>query len=76
MFNNRRELLNVSRMGEKAFEQCAGFLRISNGSNPLDNTAVHPERYKMVEQMAKDLGCTVRELTQNKKLLEQIDLTR
>ena len=76
MFSNRRELLNVSRMGEKAFEQCAGFLRISNGSNPLDNTAVHPERYKMVEQMAKDLGCTVRELTQNKKLLEQIDLTR
>lgn len=76
MFNNRRELLNVSRMGEKAFEQCAGFLRISNGSNPLDNTAVHPERYKMVEQIAKDLGCTVRELTQNKTLLEQIDLTR
>lgn len=76
MFNNRRELMKVTRMGEKAFEQSAGFLRISNGNNPLDNTAVHPERYKVVEQMAKDLGCTVGELTQNKALLEQIDLKK
>lgn len=75
MFNNRRELLKVTRMGEKAFEQCAGFLRISNGSNPLDNTAVHPERYKIVQQMAKDLGCNVEDLIQNKTLLEQINLT-
>ena len=75
MFNNRRELLKVTRMGEKAFEQCAGFLRISNGSNPLDNTAVHPERYKIVQQMAKDLGCNVEDLIRNKTLLEQINLT-
>ena len=76
MFNNRRELLKVTRMGEKAFEQCAGFLRISNGSNPLDNTAVHPERYKIVQQMAKDLGCNVEDLIRNKTLLEQINLTQ
>ena len=58
-FASRRELLKVPRLGAKAFEQCAGFLRIVGGKNPLDNTAVHPERYELVEQMAKDAGCTV-----------------
>lgn len=67
-FKSRRELMKVPRMGEKAFEQSAGFLRIPNGNNPLDNSAVHPESYKIVEQMAKDLGCSVEELITNKEL--------
>lgn len=61
-FSSRKELLKVKRFGEKAFEQSAGFLRIRQGENPLDNTAVHPERYGVVEQMAKDAGCSVKEL--------------
>lgn len=61
-FATRRQLLKVPRMGEKAFEQSAGFLRISGGRQPLDNSAVHPERYPIVEQMAKDAGCTVAQL--------------
>ena len=64
-FASRRELLKVPRMGEKAFEQSAGFLRITSGKNPLDNSAVHPESYSIVEQMAKDLNCTVSELIAN-----------
>jgi uncharacterized protein len=56
-FRSRAELLNVSRMGAKAFEQSAGFLRIRNAENPLDSSAVHPESYHIVEQMATDLGC-------------------
>ena len=67
-FTSRKELLKVPRMGAKAFEQCAGFLRIANGTNPLDNTAVHPESYGIVEQMACDLGCTVSELIANKEM--------
>ena len=59
--------MKVPRMGAKAFEQCAGFLRIAGGKHPLDNTAVHPESYCIVEQMAKDLGCTVSELIADKE---------
>ncbi len=75
-FHSRKELLNVPRMGAKAFEQCAGFLRIRQGSNPLDNSAVHPESYHIVEQMAKDLHCTVKDLMTQKELREKIDLKR
>ncbi|MGE0017772.1 MAG: Tex family protein [Bacteroides sp.] len=73
-FASRKELMKVPRMGAKAFEQCAGFLRIPNAKNPLDNTAVHPESYHIVEKMAKDLGCTVAELIANKELRGRIDL--
>ena len=61
-FGSRKELLKVKRMGPKAFEQCAGFLRIRNAENPLDSSAVHPESYHVVEKMAKDAGCAVSEL--------------
>jgi uncharacterized protein len=61
-FSSRKELLKVKRMGEKAFEQSAGFLRIRNAANPLDSSAVHPESYHVVEKMSKDLGCDVKEL--------------
>lgn len=67
-FTSRKDLFNVPRMGAKAFEQCAGFLRIPGAANPLDNSAVHPESYGIVEQMAKDLGCSVSELIGNKEL--------
>lgn len=73
-FNNRKQLLKVPRMGTKAFEQCAGFLRIPQADNPLDNTAVHPESYYIVEQMAKDLRCNVSELIANKELRNKIDI--
>lgn len=73
-FASRRELLKVPRMGAKAFEQCAGFLRIAQAKNPLDRTAVHPESYHIVEQMAKDLHCTVAELTTDKNLRQQIKI--
>ena len=63
-------------MGEKAFEQCAGFLRISGGDNPLDNSAVHPESYPIVERMARDLGCGIPDLIRDKSLREKIDPTR
>lgn len=75
-FKNRRELLKVPRMGEKAFEQAAGFLRISDGENPLDNSAVHPESYYIVEQMAKDLNCTVSELIKDKELQNKLNLNQ
>lgn len=75
-FKSRRELLKVPRMGEKAFEQCAGFLRIQGGKNPLDNSAVHPESYPVVEQMAEELGCTVEELISNKELKKKLDLRK
>ncbi|MCB0688422.1 MAG: RNA-binding transcriptional accessory protein [Saprospiraceae bacterium] len=75
-FKNRHELLNVSRLGEKAFEQCAGFLRIRNGKNTLDNTAVHPESYDIVRKMAKDLQCTVDQLIEDGALRKRIDLQR
>lgn len=67
-FSSRKELMKVPRMGAKAFEQCAGFLRIPNAVNPLDNTAVHPESYHIVEKMAKDLHCTLTELITDKEL--------
>ena len=73
-FHSRRELMNVPRMGNKAFEQCAGFLRIPQANNPLDNSAVHPESYHIVEQMARDLHCSVSELMKNKEAREKIDL--
>jgi len=63
-------------LGDKAFEQCAGFLRITDADNPLDNSAVHPESYSIVEKMAKDLHCTVKELISNKPLIETIDINR
>ena len=72
-FRSRRDLKNVPRLGPKAFEQAAGFLRIRDGDNPLDGTAVHPESYAIVEKMARDLGVTVRELMQNESLLEMLD---
>lgn len=75
-FASRSDLLKVPRMGAKAFEQCAGFLRIPHGDNPLDNTAVHPESYALVERMASDLHCTVDELIARKDLRGQIDLSR
>lgn len=75
-FQSRRELLKVSRMGEKAFEQSAGFLRIQAGKNPLDNSAVHPESYPIVEKMAKDLNCTVSDLIANKELKKKLDLKK
>ena len=75
-FRSRKELMKVPRMGAKAFEQCAGFLRIPQAKNPLDNSAVHPESYHIVEQMAKDLHCTVDELIKNKELRQKIDLKR
>lgn len=75
-FTSRKELMKVPRMGAKAFEQCAGFLRIPGAKNPLDNTAVHPESYGIVEQMAKDLHCSVTELIQNKELRLKIQPDR
>lgn len=76
MFRNREELKNVPRLGSKAYEQCAGFLRIPNGENPLDNTAVHPESYSIVKKMAKDLGCSIEELISNKEIRKQIQLEK
>ena len=75
-FASRKELMKVPRMGAKAFEQCAGFLRIPDAGNPLDNTAVHPESYHIVEQMAKDLGCSVAELIADKELRRKIQPER
>ena len=75
-FTRRSQLLKVPRLGHAAYEQCAGFLRIQGAANPLDNTAVHPESYKIVEQMAKDCGCTVAELIADKGKREGIDLRR
>ena len=74
-FNSRKELMKVPRMGAKAFEQCTGFLRIPGAKNPLDNTAVHPESYHIVEQMAKDLKCTVNELIADKELRRKINIS-
>lgn len=75
-FHSRKELLKVPRMGAKAFEQSAGFLRIPQAENPLDNSAVHPESYPVVEQMARDLQCTVSELMADKELRSRIDINR
>jgi uncharacterized protein len=75
-FKSRKELLKVKRMGEKAFEQSAGFLRIRNASNPLDSSAVHPESYHVVEKMSKDLGCDVKELITNDTKRKEIRLEK
>lgn len=75
-FTSRAQLKKVSRLGPSAFEQCAGFLRIPGAKDPLDNSAVHPESYKIVEQMAKDCHCTVSDLIKDKKKRESIDIKR
>lgn len=75
-FKSRKELMKVKRMGAKAFEQAAGFLRISNADNPLDNSAVHPESYYIVEKIAKDLSKSVKELIQEKELKKKIKLEK
>ena len=72
-FRSRRDLLKVPKMGAKTFEQCAGFLRIPDAENPLDNSAVHPESYPIVEKMSKDLGVAVKELVRNKTLIQTIE---
>ena len=75
-FASRKELMKVPRLGAKAFEQCAGFLRIHGAQNPLDDSAVHPERYGTVTKMASDLGCTVRELIGSREMRDKIDLKK
>lgn len=75
-YKSRKQLLKVKRLGEKAFEQCAGFLRISNAKNPLDNSAVHPEAYHIVDRMASDLGVTTDKLVGNAELCSKIDPSR
>ena len=75
-FTSRAQLKKVPRLGPSAYQQCAGFLRIPNAKNPLDNSAVHPESYAVVEQMAKDQGCSVADLINNKEKREAIDIKR
>lgn len=75
-FATRSDLMKVPRMGEKAFQQCAGFLRIPGAKNPLDNTAVHPERYALVEEMARDVNADVERLTKDKNVLHKIELDK
>lgn len=75
-FTTRQQLLDVPRMGEKAFQQCAGFLRIPGGKNPLDNTAVHPERYALVEQIAADAKADIARLSKDRNLLHSIELDK
>ncbi len=72
-FRSRSELKKVPRLGDKAFEQCAGFLRVRDGKNPLDNSSVHPERYSVIEQMSKDLGVKVHDLIGREELIEKIE---
>lgn len=73
-FKSRKQIMEVPRMGEKVFEQCAGFLRISKGVHPLDKSSVHPESYHIVEKMAADLNCTIDDLIVNKELRKKINL--
>lgn len=73
-FASRRDLMKVPRLGAKAYEQCAGFLRISDGNEPLDNTGIHPESYGLVNEMAKSIGATPGELPANNRLLDAIDI--
>ena len=75
-FTSRKELMKVPRMGAKAFEQCAGFLRIPGAKNPLDNSAVHPESYAVVERIAKDMKCSVEDLIKDKELRSKIDIKK
>ncbi len=75
-FNNLNELLKVPRLGDKAFQLSAGFLRIENGDNPLDNTGIHPERYNLVKKIAKDLNSDIKDLIGNKDILSKIDIKK
>ena len=75
-YASRNDLLKVKRLGQKVFEQCAGFLRINDAENPLDNSAVHPEAYRIVDRMAADLGVTSKELVGNAELCSKIDASR
>ncbi|MEE4214820.1 MAG: Tex family protein [Bacteroidales bacterium] len=75
-FNSRQQLKKVKRMGDKAFEQCAGFLRISNAGNPLDKSAVHPESYHTVERMASDLGVTVEDMIKDEEKIARIEIKK
>jgi uncharacterized protein len=75
-FTSRQDIMDVPKMGAKTFTQAAGFLRIPESANPLDNSAVHPERYALVEQMAHDCGCTVADLINDKTQREKIELRR
>jgi uncharacterized protein len=75
-FHSRQELKKIPRLGPRAFEQCAGFLRIRGGENPLDASAVHPESYPVVERMTRDLGCGIGDLMRNAALRDRIDLDR
>jgi protein Tex len=75
-FQRRADLKKVARLGDKAYEQCAGFLRIREAANPLDNTGVHPERYELVQQMATDAGCKVTDLIKDRAIRQRIDLQR
>lgn len=75
-FTSRAQLKKVPRLGPSAYQQCAGFLRIPDAKNPLDNSAVHPESYPIVEQMAKDLGCTVKDLIKQKDLRAKLDIKK
>ena len=75
-FKSRKELLKVAKMGAKTYEQCAGFIRVTASENPLDRSAVHPERYALVEKMAKDLGAKVEDLINNAELRKQIDINK
>ncbi len=75
-FASRKKVLKVARLGAKAFEQCAGFLRIQGAKNPLDASAVHPEQYRIVEQMAKDCGCKVIDLIEDQEIRGKIDIKR
>ena len=75
-FKSRKDLMKVPRLGDKAFEQAAGFLRIRDAAHPLDSSAVHPERYALVEKMAGDIGCTVPELMQRADLRQKLDLKK
>lgn len=75
-FTSRSELKKVERLGDRAFEQCAGFLRVRESQNPLDRSAVHPERYALVERMAKDAGATVEQLMQSKEIRSKIDIQK
>lgn len=75
-FTNKEQLLNVPRLGIKAYQQCAGFVRVPNSENPLDNTAVHPENYNIVSKMAKNCNCSINELISNASIRKSIDLSK
>ena len=75
-FTNKEQLLNVPRLGIKAYQQCAGFVRVPNSENPLDNTAVHPENYNIVSKMAKNCNCSIKELISNESIRKSIDLSK